>query len=69
MERVMAGMCLSRRRQGSGETTRGICPNPLLKKASPRGQKTSSGMDWEFQVFPQGSQEPTQLTGVLLTTV
>lgn len=31
--RVMAGVYLSRRQQGSGETTRGICPNPLIKKA------------------------------------
>lgn len=62
-ERVMAGAYLSRRRQGSGETTHGVYPNPLIKKANPRGQTTSSGMHWEFQVFPQGSQQPTRLRG------
>lgn len=64
----MAGAYLSRRRQGSGETTHGVYPNPLIKKANPRGQTTSSGMHWEFQVFPQGSQQPTRLRGVLQTT-
>lgn len=44
-ERVVAGVYLSRRQQGSGETTRGICLNSLIKKTSQRGQTTSRGMD------------------------